>query len=67
MIRYKLEETEMLLRFFMVQWEQGRAGDWSEEVKKDLTDFGIPKDLHFIRTKSKLVFNKLVKNVSKSG
>ena len=46
----------------MVQWEQGRAGDWSEEVKKDLTDFGIPQDLQFIRSKSKLVFNKLVKN-----
>ena len=58
----KLEEDEMLLKFFMVQWEQGRAGDWSEEVKKDLTDFGIPQDLQFIRSKSKLVFNKLVKN-----
>ena len=30
-------------------------------MKKNLTDFGIPKDLKFIRSKSKLVFNKLVK------
>ena len=57
----KLEEDEMLLKIFMVQWEQGSAGDWSEEVKKNLTDFGIPKDLNFIRSKSKLVFNKMVK------
>ena len=52
----------MLLTFFMVQWDQGSAGDWSEEVKKNLTDFGIPKDLQFIKSKSKLVFNKLVKS-----
>ena len=26
-----------------------------------LTDFGIPKDLNFIRSKSKLVFNKMLK------
>ena len=40
----------------MVQWDQGSAGDWSEEIKKNLTD------LKFIRSKPKLVFNKLVKS-----
>ena len=51
------KETEMLQQFFMTQWKYPtNKKDWTEMVKLDLLDFGIPANLDFINSKSKLSF-----------
>ena len=38
----KLSRSEMLSNFFYTQWEHSVKLDWTEQVKKDLSDFGLP-------------------------
>ena len=56
----------MLFKFFITQWESSVKNDWTEEVKKNLAEFTIPADLEYIKSKSKLVFEHLVKKKEKS-
>ena len=55
------DEKEMLSTFFMTQFYNETEGDWTQQVKIDLEDFGIPCDFDYIRAKSNLTFKALVK------
>jgi hypothetical protein len=55
------EESEMLFRFFMTQWNNEVYGDWTKEVKTNLEEFGIPCDLDHIRSMTTEKFKSLVK------
>ena len=51
----------MLYSFFTTQWHNPSKGDWTEQVRKDLEEFGIPCNFEHIRSKSKETFKKIVK------
>ena len=51
----------MLSTFFFTQWNNPTKGDWSEQIKIDMEDFGIDCDFDFIRSKSQWAFKSLVK------
>ena len=36
----KLSRTEMMSEFFFAQWNHSSKNDWTEQVRKDLSDFG---------------------------
>ena len=55
------DEHGMLFSFFITQWYNPTKGDWTEIVKKDLEDFGIPCDFDYIKNKSKDAFKRIVK------
>ena len=55
------EAGSMLNSFFITQWNNPTRGDWTEEVKSDLEDFGIPCSFEWIKSKSQLSFKSLVK------
>ena len=59
------DRTEMLSIFFMTQWNNPTSGDWTEQVKIDLADFGICPNLDLIRSKSKTTFKNIVKTKAK--
>jgi 3-deoxy-D-manno-octulosonate 8-phosphate phosphatase KdsC-like HAD superfamily phosphatase len=61
----KRKENEMLHTFFITQWFNETVGDWTEQLKIDLADLGIPCDFDFIRSKSSTVFKEMVKRKSK--
>ena len=54
-------EDKSLNKFFMAQWNYPVKDDWTNDVKKDLTDFDIKLDLDLIRKMSKEAFKTLVK------
>ena len=55
------EETEMLWRIFITQWEfPSTRGEWAEQVIGDLEMFGICDKLNWIKSKSKLTFKAMV-------
>ena len=54
------EESEMLYRFFMTQWNNEVYVDWTKKVKTNLEEFGIPCDLDHIRSMTEK-FESLVK------
>ena len=54
-------KTGMLFSFFITQWHNPTQGDWTEQVKVDLKDFGISENFDFITSKSKQAFKRLVK------
>jgi len=56
-----LDESEMLYKFFISQWDQGTELDWTEQVRLDLKDLNLPINLKFIKSKSKSSFKKMVK------
>ena len=56
-----IRDEGMLRRFFQAQWNYPSPGDWTEQVKMDLIDFGIEVDLQLIKSKSTEVFKSLVK------
>ena len=60
-----LDKTEMLFKFFLIQWNNPTRGDWTELVKADLDDFKIEKNLEDIKLKSKLSFKEHVKERAK--
>ena len=41
----KLPNSDMLSEFFSTQWNHSTKLDWTEQVKLDLLDFGLPRDL----------------------
>ena len=47
----------MLSKIFTKQWKH----EWTEQVKVDLEELGIPGDLNWIKSKSKLTFKNLIK------
>ena len=55
----------MLSKFFHCQWMQGNQDDWTEQVKCDLRDLGLPCELKMIRKKSNLSWKNLVKKKAK--
>ena len=57
----KRDKSSMLYSFFVTQWNNPTKGDWTEEVKQDLEDFGITCSFEQILKKSKLSFKNLVK------
>ena len=58
-------EDEMLYNFFMTQWHNEITGDWTQQIKVDLEDLGIPCDFDFIKSKSSTAFKSLVKRQAK--
>ena len=61
-----LDQSEMLYKFFKCQWDQPVHLDWTEQAKSDLSDLDFPASLEFLRSKSKNVFQKLVKEKIKN-
>ena len=59
------DKHEMLSIFFMTQWNNPTKGDWSEQIKIDLADFGIDINFDAIRSKSKAAFKNIVKAKAK--
>ena len=55
------KSEEMLAKFFLTQWKYPSPGDWTEQVKEDLNDFGMLADFDFMRSKSRDSFKNLVK------
>ena len=60
-----LDKSEMLSKFFLAQWESPVALDWTLEVQKNLTEFGLSTDLEEIKKMSKNAFKNLVKKKAK--
>ena len=61
----KKDKKGMVYSFFITQWYKPCKGDWTEQVKKDLTDFRIPPTLEYVEGKSKYYFKNLVKQRAK--
>ena len=55
----------MLHKFFIAQWKYPSSGDWTDQVRIDLSDFGLDLDLESLKSKSKFSFKQLVKNKAK--
>ena len=55
------DNDKMLAKFFQVQWKYPTRGDWVEDVRQDLIDFGINESLDVIKSKSEYSFKNLVK------
>ena len=52
----------MLSKFFLAQWKNpSQKNEWSEEVKSNMKDFGIPEDFAYIKSFSENAFKNLVK------
>ena len=56
-----LDKQEMEYKFFKCQWDHPSPQDWTEQVKNDLTEVGIPASLDFITSKSENVFKEIAK------
>ena len=54
-------QSEMLYKFFITQWNNPCRGDWTETVKNDLEDMEITSDFNYLKSKSREAFKKLVK------
>jgi hypothetical protein len=59
------ESSGMLYNFFITQWYNPSPGDWTEQVKEDLTDFQISLSFEQIKKKSKESFKNMVKTRAK--
>ena len=59
------KENEMLYTFFKTQWHNETPGDWTQQIKLDLEDLGIPCNFEYIKSKSINSFKKLVKTKAK--
>ena len=55
----------MLYSLFITHWNNPNKAEWSEQVKKDLEDFGIKRSLEYIKTKSGEAFKSVVKEKAK--
>ena len=53
----------MISKFFYAQWEHPQ--DWVEQVKKDVCDLGMPRDLETIEAKSVQGFKNITKKKAK--
>ena len=61
----KSDECSMLAKFFQAQSKYPVKGDWTEQVKIDLEDFGIQENWDWIKSKSVNSFKRLVKKKAK--
>ena len=61
----KLDNSEMLSRFFHAQWGNPVKSDWATEVKENLIELGLPTSLPVIKAMSKNAFKNLVKKHAK--
>ena len=61
----KLPNGDMLSKFFSTQWNHSTKGDWTEQVKLDLLDFGLPRDLETLEKQSVSFFKNLIKKKAK--
>ena len=61
----KLEKSEMLYKFFLAQWKHPVKSDWTDEVKQNLIEFGIPNQLDVLESMTKNSFKNLVKKQAK--
>ena len=59
------DKTEMLSKFFWVQWQNPVKNDWTLTVRQDLADFGMSADPENIRKFSKNTFKGQVKGKAK--
>ena len=55
----------MLAKFFQAQFKFPVKGDWTEQLRIDLEDFGIQENLDWIKSKSVHSFKRLVKKKAK--
>ena len=56
------QESEMIFKFFTAQWKNPtNKQDWTEQVRSDLEEFGIPADLDFLKSRSKLASKNMVR------
>ena len=54
------DKNEMISKFFMTQWLNPTRGDWTETLKQDLLDFGMPEDFEYYKSKSKFIIKNEV-------
>ena len=57
----KENQASMLSQVFHAQLNHEVKNDWTEQIRTDLHDFGIPFDLDYIKSKSDYSFKNLVK------
>ena len=63
-LHYLVSENEnsMLFNFFSTQWKYpALKNEWTEQVKQDLTDFGLSTDLNQVKSKSKSGYKNQVR------
>ena len=60
-----LDESEMLFKFFKCQWDHPVQLDWTEQARLNLQELDIPVSLNFLKSKSKAVFKRQVKEKMK--
>ena len=53
-------ESEIIFKFFMAQWDYPGRNDWTTQVREDLQEFGISNNLSHIKKKSKQSVKTLV-------
>ena len=56
-----LNREEMEYKFFKCQWDHPSPNDWTEQVKSDMAEVGLPVSLEFLTSNSEKVFKQLVK------
>ena len=61
-----LNKEEMEYKFFKCQWDHPSTQDWTEQVKTDLMDLGLPVSLDFVTSKSENAWKDLVKSKVKT-
>ena len=58
----KQQESSMLYKFFITQWKYPAArNEWTEQVKRDLNDFGLSANLEEMKKISSYSFKNQVK------
>ena len=55
------EQSEMMYKVFIVQWNHPSKNDWTQLVQQDLIDFNIEANLSSIKSKSEWAFKNLVR------
>ena len=60
------EKKQIMYSFLRIQMLFPDKGDWILQVKQDIEDFNLPKDLNYYENISKEKFKRIIKNKSKS-
>ena len=61
-----LNKDEMEYKFFKCQWDNPSPNDWTEQVRADLVEVGLPVSLEFVTSISEKAFKQLVKKKIKA-